>query len=594
MFIKDFTFNTRYSLAPDSSPAEILNLFIRSQEKHLPIVADTKLHGVCDFFLFLKGKEREDIHRGECMLDHYVSVQPEDSAGKFVSVDQSVLPVVGEGGLYQGYVRTRDILSRLVLSDNSSAYLAEYYKQLEEEYRAIFEYSYDGIFISDGKGNVVRINKACEAMEGIDSGEVVGKNVRQLLEEGYYNNSVTLEVLKKKIPVTQLQRAKNGRRLMCTGVPIFKNGEIVRVVINSRDISELTLLEKELQETRIQSEKLKSQVELLEKEIPHDDHLVFKSSIMHEIMNTLLHVAEFDSTLLVTGESGVGKEMIARFVHRKSKRRNAPFIKVDCGAIPTALFESELFGYDKGAFTGAERTGKRGLLELADGGTVFFDEIGELPLALQVKLLRFMQDKEIVKVGGKETIPVNTRIIAATNRDLAGMVESGRFRKDLYYRLNVIPLVVPPLRDRREDVFVLIHFFLHKFNTQFGFKRELDKESLEILEEYSWPGNVRELENLMERIIVLSHEHMIGVDDLPRGLREEYSTKKLLTGAAPGETYRETLLRVEKELLINAAGDSRNLREMAEKLGLDKSTVSRKLKKYGISLYDKSEKAETV
>ncbi len=457
-----------------------------------------------------------------------------------------------------------------------------YYKQLEEEYRTIFEYSYDGIFISDGNGKVVRINKACEMMEGIVSEEVVGKSVEQLLEEGYYSNSVTLEVLRKKIPVTQLQRAKNGRRIMCTGVPIFKDGRITRVVINSRDISELSLLEKELQKTRMQSEKLRTQVELLEKEITHGERLVYKSSCMQDIMNTILHVAKFDSTLLLTGESGVGKEMMARLVHRKSPRSKAPFVKVDCGAIPASLFESELFGYDKGAFTGAERQGKIGLVELADKGTLFIDEVGELPIELQVKLLRFIQDKEIIKVGGKKTITIDARIIAATNRDLLSMVESGNFRKDLYYRLNVIPLTIPPLRDRKEDIFILINYFLGKFNKRFKTDKELDQDCLEILEEYKWPGNVRELENMVERLIVLSSGKKITVSDLPRNIRDDRYSHKLLSGIEPGDTYRTALLKVEKELLLGALEKSNSLKEMAEILGLDKSSISRKLKKHGI------------
>ncbi len=460
--------------------------------------------------------------------------------------------------------------------------IAEYYKQLEEEYRAIFEYSYDGIFISDGDGKVVRINKSCETMEGIKSQDVVGKSIKQLLDEGYYNNSVTLEVLEKKIPVTQLQIAKNGRKLMCTGVPIFKDGRITRIVINSRDISELTLLEKELQRTLIHSEKLRTQIEMLEKKIIHGENLVFKSTSMHDVMKTIMHVAKFDSTLLLTGESGVGKEMAAHLVHRKSHRNRASFVKVDCGAIPNALFESELFGYDKGAFTGAERQGKIGLIELADKGTLLIDEIGELPLKQQVKLLRFIQDREIVRVGGKKPIPVDTRIIAATNKDLFSMVESGTFRKDLYYRLNVIPLLIPPLRERREDIFALIQFFLDKFNKKFETSKELDKESFEILEEYNWPGNVRELENMIERLIVLSAGQKISKADLPGYISDNHYSNKLLLKIKQEDTYHTTLWKVEEELLMNAMKQSQSLREMSKILRLDKSSVSRKLKKHGI------------
>ncbi len=459
-----------------------------------------------------------------------------------------------------------------------------FYKQMEEEYRAIFEYSYDGIFISDGNGKVVRINKACENMEGIVSDEVVGKSVEQLLEEGYYTNSVTLEVLEKKIPVTQLQRAKNGRRIMCTGVPVFKDGKIIRVVINSRDISELSLLEKELQMTKKQSEKLRTQVALLEKEIGQSDRLVYKSSRMREIVNTINHVARFDSTVLLTGESGVGKELLARSIHTMSSRSTAPFIKVDCGSIPPSLFESELFGYEKGAFTGAEKNGKMGLIELADKGTLFVDEVGELPLELQVKLLRFIQDKEVVKVGGKKPVSIDARIIAATNRDLVSMVKEGSFRNDLFYRLNVIPMNIPPLRDRKEDIFSLIHYFLERFNKRFGTKKELDPECLDALEAYPWPGNVRELENMIERLIVLSTGNKIGISDLPRIFHD---TNNGQGGSAPlpqGDSYHSIINQVERKLLIEAMAKTSTMTGMGKILGLDKSSVSRKMKKHGLRM----------
>ena len=577
MTIKDFTLYNDYHVTVDTPPSAVLSRFLSSRSVQLVVLEGHRLKGLIDIFTFAENDLSCSVK--ECVSEKYVSAQLTDSPEMFWNAEQHIIPVIGDDGLFIGCVQREDIISSLIQTGGAL--------HLEEEYRAIFEYSYDGIFISNGQGKVVRINKACEIMEGIKSAEVVGKSVKQLLDEGYYTNSVTLEVLKKKIPVTQLQRAKNGRRIMCTGVPVFKNGEITRVVINSRDISELTLLEKELQETKIQSEKLRNQVRHLEKEILYDEKLVYKSEYMFEIMKTVLHVAEFDSTLLLTGESGVGKEMIARLVHRKSKRREFPFIKVDCGSIPSALFESELFGYEKGAFTGAERQGKMGLLELSDKGTLFFDEIGDLPLEMQVKLLRFMQDKEIIKVGGKKAIPVDTRIIAATNRDLVSMVEAGDFRKDLYYRINVIPLIVPPLRERKEDIFVLLQFFLDKFNRQFGITKELDTETLEILEEYSWPGNVRELENLMERLMVLSPEKKIHVSDLPAALRNGFTGRKLFSDVTQTDTYRSVMSKVEKKILEEAKVKSGNLKEMAQILGLDKSSVSRKLKKHGIPLWQK-------
>ncbi len=580
MRIRDIRLENNHIIFPGDSLHDVAGKFSVSGMTRLPVVSAGKYRGLADIFKFTGNLP--DFNLDDCIVD----VPPagyDSEIESLVSPDLPVVPVVDDSGIFAGYA-DRDTLMRNLGEEGNPGNMIGFYRQMEEEYRAIFEYSYDGIFISDGNGKVVRINKACEDMEGIVSEEVVGKSVEQLLKEGYYSNSVTLEVLKKKIPVTQLQRAKNGRRIMCTGVPVFKDGRIIRVVINSRDISELSHLEKELEKTRRQSEKLRTQVELLEKEIIQGEKLVYKSSRMQEIMKTINHVALFDSTILLTGESGVGKEMMARLVHRRSSRSSAPFIKVDCGSIPPTLFESELFGYEKGAFTGAEKKGKIGLIELADKGTLFIDEVGELPLELQVKLLRFIQDKEIVKVGGKNTIPIDARIIAATNRDLIGMVESGKFRKDLYYRLNVIPVVIPPLRDRKEDVFILINYFLEKFNKKFNTEKEMDLECLEVLENYTWPGNVRELENMVERLIVLSSEKRITAADLPRSVREYRYSEKVFSPINPGDTYRSAMLKVERKLLSDAMNRASTVKEMADILGLDKSSVSRKLKKHGITL----------
>ncbi len=301
-------------------------------------------------------------------------------------------------------------------------------------------------------------------------------------------------------------------------------------------------------------------------------------------MGRVLHlagkVAQVTSTVLILGESGVGKEVVARFIHNASLRRNAPFITINCGAIPQNLLESELFGYEAGAFTGAKRDGKPGMIEIASLGTLFLDEISDLPLDLQVKLLQVIQERRLTRVGGIQPIEVDIRIIAATNRDLAGMVEKGEFRADLFYRLNVVPIVIPPLRNRRDDVIPLIYHFLAKHNSAHGYNKTISREARESLTRYSWPGNVRELENLMERLIVTLEGEEISVEDLPAYVKGEADTGSLnviVKGIMP---LREAVEEVERQIIKHAQEKHETTYDMAEALGVNQSTVVRKIKKY--------------
>lgn len=453
----------------------------------------------------------------------------------------------------------------------------QYYKDLQEEFDAILEYSYDGIFIADGQGVVIRINKACERIDEVKAEDIVGRHMKDLVEAGVYSESVTLKVLEKKEAVTILQKTKSGKEIMATGTPIFKNNEIFRVVVNSRDITELNNLKNQLHDAQKKTEMLESELKLLRLEQVKTDGLVSQSYEMNKIYNLVIRVAAVDSTVLIQGESGVGKEVITKLIHRNSKRRNGPFIKIDCSSIPDNLLESELFGYEKGSFTGANKTGKVGLIELANEGTLFLDEIGELPQPLQAKLLRVIQDREIFRIGGERPIPVDIRIIAATNRDLKAMVEQKSFREDLYYRLNVVPIFVPPLRERKEDIQPLVMFFLEKFNGKYGFNKKISPEVLKYLIEYDWPGNVRELENMIERLVVTTNNEIIELDDLPSTIK---SPKIENIGVS---SLEEAVGNFEKQLLLNVLHDSKSTQEMASKLKIDVSTVRRKLKKYKIA-----------
>ena len=308
--------------------------------------------------------------------------------------------------------------------------------------------------------------------------------------------------------------------------------------------------------------------------------------VMEKIMSICQRVAATDSTVLVSGESGTGKELIARFIHSNSRRAGNPFIAVNCGAIPPDLLESEMFGHERGAFTGAVGT-RMGLFQLANGGTIFLDEIGEMTPALQVKLLRVLQEREIRPVGADRTIKVDVRVIAASNRDLAVEVEKGRFREDLFYRLQVIPIVVPPLRERRSDIPALVQHFLEKHNQQRGGQPcKIADDAMVHLWEYDWPGNVRELENLIERMVILSEDGMIRVENLPPNIRSFISDKKIprptLTeeGIDLNQAVEEFEYRLIDEALRRTKG---NKQAAARLLGLKRTTLVAKLRRKGSS-----------
>lgn len=313
---------------------------------------------------------------------------------------------------------------------------------------------------------------------------------------------------------------------------------------------------------------------------PPSNPVIAYSVEMGKVLHLATRVAQVTTTVLILGESGVGKEVIARFIHNASLRKTGPFVTINCGAIPPNLLESELFGYEAGAFTGAKREGKPGMIEVASSGTLFLDEISDLPLDLQVKLLQVIQERRLTRVGGIQPIEVDIRIIAATNRDLAKMVEKGEFRADLFYRLNVVPIIIPPLRSRRDDVIPLIYHFLAKHNTTHGYNKTISRETREVLTQYSWPGNVRELENLMERLVVTVEGEEIAVEDLPQYVKERDVTcdfKVIVEGVIP---LREAVEEVEKQLIRHARKEYETTYEIAEALGVNQSTVVRKLRKY--------------
>jgi len=454
-------------------------------------------------------------------------------------------------------------------------------KELIQELEDTFNSSYDEIYVIDGSGVTKRINKAGETNYGVPVENLLGKNVTDLEREGYYNPSVSRMVFQEKKRVTITQKTISGKHLIATGNPIFnENGEIIRIVVNSRDISELLNLRKQLEDTEQLVESYRRQLIKLSEEKARSFELIAQSPQMKRVLEMVDKVAQVDSTVLIMGESGVGKGVVALRLHKLSKRSNGPYITINCGAIPEHLLESELFGYEGGAFTGACKEGKKGLLELASGGTVFLDEITELPLSLQVKLLQVIQDKKLIRVGGSKYIDVDIRFVAATNRDIQRMVAEGLFREDLYYRLNVIPIIIPPLRYRQEDIPVLIEYFLDKLNSKYDKNKRFSMEAIDVLRNYNWPGNVRELENLVERLLVTKEGIEIAVGHLPEYIFEgksRFPNRVYVLEICP---LKEAVEELERQLVTIAYTRLKNTYKVAEALAINQSTVVRKIQKY--------------
>jgi PAS domain S-box-containing protein len=488
---------------------------------------------------------------------------------------QGLLVVVGEGGSYEGVVTLAGVVG----------YLAEKYEEIGRELDAVINFSSDEVLVADGSGKVLRANALFEENFGVKLSDVLGKTVDELEKKKIFFPSVTKLVLDQKKVQTVIQSHRDGRKLLATGTPAFNpDGSVFRVIVNTRDITRLNRLKQQLEEAELFKNRYQQELLELRQGYLKSGEIVAASPVMLELLKVARRIAVADSTVLLTGESGSGKGMIARYIHNSSPRHNKPFTVVNCGAIPENLLESELFGYAGGAFTGAKREGKIGKLELANEGTLFLDEITELPLNLQVKLLHVLQEEVICRIGGTREVKLNLRFIAATNRDISRLVEEGRFREDLYFRLDVIPLLVPPLRERREDIKILAEQFLKKLNRRYLQNKTIAPEVEDYLQKYSWPGNVRELENLIERMMIVVEGDEICVQHLPGHLVPvEPGVEAVMTNAGRVKPLKEARAVMEKELLTAALHCCRTTYEMANLLEVDQSTVVRLLKKYNLS-----------
>lgn len=458
----------------------------------------------------------------------------------------------------------------------------------------IFEGITDAVFIDDADGVCQWCNDACEEMYGTEFDEIVGRNVEDLERSGIFTPSVTRRVLEEKREITIIHENRFGKRLLTTGTPVFfpmaddawdpantrgRLGRIAFIVTTSKDITQIF----KVSDTAAAPPRalLKSKQLKVPKDMdPDDADIVSESEAMKNVMALAKRLALVNSTVLITGESGVGKGLIAKTLHEEGSRWKKPFVTVNCGAIPENLIESELFGYVAGAFTGSRSGGKEGLFEAAQEGTIFLDEISELPLNLQVKLLQVIQERQITPVGDTRPIPIDVRIISATNRNLETLVKEGKFRDDLYYRLNVVPINVPPLRERPDDIIPLIQRNLARCNHDLGANKTINSAALSILLKYPWPGNIRELQNIVERLAITTSHNIINENDIFEFVKQAAEKNP---AAYTDLSLSAALEKAEKEILEQALETYKSTRAIAKVLQVSQPTVVRKLNKYRLT-----------
>jgi transcriptional regulator with PAS, ATPase and Fis domain len=433
-----------------------------------------------------------------------------------------------------------------------------------ERLRAMLDGAQEALWLVSPAGRVLDANPAATMLNGP--------------EPPRYAAALAAEVAATRVGVSAVETLPDGRTLLVSATPLPPHGPLRHVVLGVRDVSETRRLMTRVQETARRSAEDRAELRRLDARLRHADRLVADSRAMQAACELALRYAAVDSPVLLLGETGSGKGVLARLIHEASARRPGPLLEVNCGAIPEPLMEAELFGYARGAFTGADPRGKTGLVELAHAGTLILDEIGDLPVPLQVKLLRFLEDGEIWPVGAVRGKRPDVRIIAATNRDLAGMLAAGDFRRDLYYRLNVLAIDIPPLRVRCEDIPGLVDMMLARLGARLARAPRLTPAALAALARHSWPGNVRELWNLIERLVVTARGDAIDVGDLPREVRQAAQ----LAGAR-GSGLRRAVEELEATMVRDALARFGTQERAAHHLGVGQATVARKARRYGLT-----------
>ncbi|MFP3508504.1 sigma 54-interacting transcriptional regulator [Peribacillus sp. SIMBA_075] len=430
----------------------------------------------------------------------------------------------------------------------------------------ILDYSSDEIFVLDKNMKIIYVNDACKKHYGLNKEEVIGKSSLELVDKGYWYPSIFPDILERKEPIMIKQTTVLGAELLTSAIPILNEKKEVELVVTTA---------RELQSYKMLKVKEKDSDQSKETEDPFAS-IITNNEKMKNVLKFAKKVAAANSTILILGESGTGKSVLAQYVHENGSRKNGPFLTINCAAIPAELMESELFGYTPGAFTNANRSGKKGLLESVDGGTLFLDEIGDMPLSLQAKILQVIQEKKFIPIGGNKEKVVDIRIIAATNKDLNEMVANKTFREDLYYRLNVVDITMLPLRERQEDISPLTYYFLYKFNRKNEMNKLISKDCLQWLTYYAWPGNVRQLENLIERLVITSDE-VIGIDDLPEGI---YNHNQQKIGKNASTSLNEAIELAKKEMVLTSYKLNRSSRRVAKDLQISQTHAAKLIREY--------------
>ncbi len=469
-------------------------------------------------------------------------------------------------------------------------------KNTNQKLESILDSSSESIWVIEGDGTVSRINRKSEALLDIRAEEVVGKHYKALISSGVVDVSVTRKAFQTGRPVTMMQKAlRTDRSLLVTSTPVFDgDGNISMVIVNERDLTQLNQLQQKLEQARGESKRIKEALTALNLKELREQEIIAESKEMQDVLVAALKLSKISvSTILILGESGTGKGLLAKFIHSNSLNKKGPFVQINCAALPETLLEAELFGYEKGAFTGARDQGKIGLFEMAQGGTLFLDELGELSQSVQAKLLKCLEDKEIIHLGGLNPIKIDCTVIAATNVDLVDQVNRKNFRQDLFFRLNTFTLTLPPLRKRPEDILELSMFFLEKYNKAYGMGRRISPKGLATLQSYPFPGNIRELKNAIKKSVVMSETNLMDtiLDDsasamTPRGLARKYPVDP----DNSQQNFDAMVMDFEREILTRTMETCKTTRAIASHLRMTQSQVMRKLKKHDLSKVLKDKK----
>ncbi len=449
-------------------------------------------------------------------------------------------------------------------------------EKTNDRLHAILDSMFESAAIADSNGVLLRVSDSFKDFYGLNPEDAIGENVFDLEKRKFFSPSVIARVIKTKKITTLTMKTKSKGFVVVTGVPVYdSDGKFEGVVSFLRDINEYVNLKEQYDILEDRVKHYSAEIEELREKELISGAIITKSTLIKRCFSLALKVAKVDTSLMITGESGVGKSLIAREVHKKSHRHNGPFIEINCGAIPESLIESELFGYTQGAFTGAHKSGKLGLIEMAHGGTLFLDEIGELAFPLQVKFLSVLQEKKLTRLGDTMERHVDFRLIAATNRDIEAQVKSGKFRSDLYYRINVVPIHIPPLRERPEDILPLVLHALETANKAYKMDVRLSSGAIECLLAYSWPGNVREVQNMMERLVVTTGSGLIQRSAIPLSISP-------MAHAAWDEkmSLKQSLEATEKSIILETYRIHGSSVAVARTLGVGQTTAARKLRKY--------------